>query len=206
LRVRPGDGVALAGSGISASRGVVRPFGVSVASRCAAYWLRGSPSRPCGAWPWTSGFWRGAVHRLDHSRRRSSRGIHSPAETSRAVAAASRAGDPVRKAASSLEVSRPYSVSLRGAAACRPGLPPPVTCVFELSRPLDAFIRPAPPGLVSCRIRSWGSFLQSIAPPAQPCARSPGVVPSCRFCCGKPAARGSRAFFRARVCHVAAGV
>jgi hypothetical protein len=47
--------------------------------------------------------------------------------------------------ASSLEVSRPYSVSSRGAAACRPGLPRPVTCAFGLSRPLDAFIRPAPP-------------------------------------------------------------
>jgi len=29
-------------------------------------------------------------------------------------------------------------------------------CVFRFSQPRDAFIRPEPAGLISCRIRSWG--------------------------------------------------
>jgi len=36
------------------------------------------------------------------------------------------------------------------------GLHLPTACVFRFSQPHDAFIRPEPAGLVSCRIRSWG--------------------------------------------------
>jgi len=50
-----------------------------------------------------------------------------------------------------------------------------LTCVPRFSRPLDAFIRPVPAGLVSCRIRSWGCTLQSLAPLAQPYAVSSAV-------------------------------
>ena len=57
-----------------------------------------------------------------------------------------------------------------------PGLPHPVACALRFSRPLGAFVRPVPGGLVSCRIRSWGSTLQSFAPPAQPCAVSSAVA------------------------------
>jgi len=37
-----------------------------------------------------------------------------------------------------------------------PGLLLPTACAFRFSQPLDAFIRPEPAGLISCRIRSWG--------------------------------------------------
>jgi hypothetical protein len=53
-----------------------------------------------------------------------------------------------------------------------PGLPHPVACALRFSQPPDAFVRPVPGGPVSCRIRSWGSALQSFAPPAQPYAVS----------------------------------
>jgi hypothetical protein len=57
-----------------------------------------------------------------------------------------------------------------------PGLPRPTACALRFSRPLGAFIRREPAGLVSCRIRSWGCALQSFPPPAQPYAVS-GAVP-----------------------------
>jgi hypothetical protein len=53
-----------------------------------------------------------------------------------------------------------------------PGLPRPTACVLRFSRPLDAFIRREPAGLVSCRIRSWGCALQSVPPLVQPYAVS----------------------------------
>jgi len=37
------------------------------------------------------------------------------------------------------------------------GLPHRTACAYRFSRPLGAFIRPEPVGLISCRIRSWGS-------------------------------------------------
>lgn len=37
-------------------------------------------------------------------------------------------------------------------------------CASRLSQPPDAFVRPAPTGLVSCRIRPWGCALQSFVP------------------------------------------
>jgi hypothetical protein len=55
-------------------------------------------------------------------------------------------------------------------------LPRPPACALGFSRPLGAFIRPVPAGLVSCRIRSWGCTLQSLPPLAQPHAVS-GAVP-----------------------------
>jgi hypothetical protein len=51
----------------------------------------------------------------------------------------------------------------------KPGLPHPASaCVFGFSQPLDAFIRPVPAGLVSCRIRSWGF-------PSEPCSSRAAV-------------------------------
>jgi hypothetical protein len=57
------------------------------------------------------------------------------------------------------------------------GLPHPTACVLRFSQPLDALIRQAPTGLVSCRIRSWGCALQSLAPLAQPYAVSGASCP-----------------------------
>jgi len=37
---------------------------------------------------------------------------------------------------------------------------------FRLSQPLDALLRPCPPGLVSCQIRSWGCDSQRVPPPS----------------------------------------
>jgi hypothetical protein len=70
---------------------------------------------------------------------------------------------------SSHEVSRPFSVSPLAAAASfeRLGLPHPTDLrpqVISTSRRLS--IRREPAGLISCRIRSWGSTLQSFAPAA----------------------------------------
>jgi hypothetical protein len=56
------------------------------------------------------------------------------------------------------------------------GLPHRTACAFRFSRPLDAFIRPVPGGLVSCHIRSWGCALQSFAPPVQPYAVSDALA------------------------------
>jgi hypothetical protein len=54
--------------------------------------------------------------------------------------------------------SIPYNVSPRGAAASMDRVCLTRTaCAFRFSQPLDAFIRPTLAGLVSCRIRSWGS-------------------------------------------------
>jgi hypothetical protein len=57
-----------------------------------------------------------------------------------------------------------------------PGLPSPTACASRFSQPPGAFIRPEPAGLVSCRIRSWGSALQSFLPLAQPYAVSSAVT------------------------------
>jgi len=38
---------------------------------------------------------------------------------------------------------------------------------FRFSQPLDALLRPRPYGLVSCRIRPWGSDLQRLPPPTR---------------------------------------
>jgi hypothetical protein len=51
-------------------------------------------------------------------------------------------------------------------------LPRRPACAFEFSQPLDAFIHSKPAGLVSCRIHSWDSALQSFFPLAQPFAVS----------------------------------
>jgi len=39
-------------------------------------------------------------------------------------------------------------------------------CAFRFSQPLDAFLRPRPFGLVSCRFRPWGSCSQRFPPPS----------------------------------------
>jgi hypothetical protein len=58
---------------------------------------------------------------------------------------------------SSLEVPSPTAYPRKGQRHQWPGLPHPTASAFRFSQPLDAFIRPMPAGLVSCRIRSWGS-------------------------------------------------
>lgn len=62
---------------------------------------------------------------------------------------------------------------------CCSGLPHLNACASGFSQPPDAFIRPVPAGLVSCRIRSWGSpFRAFLLPRSLP--PSPASVPSCR--------------------------
>jgi hypothetical protein len=72
-----------------------------------------------------------------------------------------------------------------GQRLCWPGLPHPTACASRFSQPLDAFIRPEPGGLVSCRIRSWGCALQSFPPPVQPYAVS-GALPLLTFKRARP--------------------
>jgi hypothetical protein len=45
---------------------------------------------------------------------------------------------------------------------------------YRFSQPLDAFIRPAPAGLVSCQIRSWGSPFGAFLLPR---SRTPSLTP-----------------------------
>jgi hypothetical protein len=54
-------------------------------------------------------------------------------------------------------------------------LPHRIACAHRFSQPLDASRRPAPAGLISCRIRSWGCTLQSLVPLAWPYAVSDAV-------------------------------
>jgi hypothetical protein len=79
------------------------------------------------------------------------------------------------------------------------GLPQPATCAFRFSQPLDAFVRPEPGSLVSCRIRSWGCTLQSFAPLAQPHAVSGATTlmtfePPSGSCSARESATGRRRF------------
>jgi hypothetical protein len=79
------------------------------------------------------------------------------------------------------------------------GLPQPATCAFRFSQPLDAFVRPEPGSLVSCRIRSWGCTLQSFAPLAQPYAVSGATTlmtfePPSGSCSARESATGRRRF------------
>jgi hypothetical protein len=53
-------------------------------------------------------------------------------------------------------------------------LPHPIACAFRFSQPPDASVRPEPAGLVSCRIRSWGSPFRALL---LPCSRSPSPAP-----------------------------
>jgi hypothetical protein len=73
---------------------------------------------------------------------------------------------------SSHEVSSPSASPRSGQRHRWPGLPRPTACTYRFSQPPGASIRPEPAGLVSCRIRSWGCALQSLAPPVQPYAVS----------------------------------
>jgi hypothetical protein len=61
-----------------------------------------------------------------------------------------------------------------------PGLPRPTACAFRFSQPLGAFIRPIPPGLVSCQIRSWGLPSKAFLLPRSR-APSPMPLPSGRW-------------------------
>jgi hypothetical protein len=60
-----------------------------------------------------------------------------------------------------------------------PGLPRPTAFASRFSQPLDAFIRSTSAGLVSCRIRSWGSPFRAFSSRAA-WSPSPVLVPSCR--------------------------
>jgi hypothetical protein len=86
-------------------------------------------------------------------------------------------------------------------------LPHPTPSAFRLSQPLDASIRPVPAGLVSCRIRSWGSpfralllscsrapVSRALSPPAVwATRRTQGPTPTNRrSCLGCAPASGSR--------------
>jgi hypothetical protein len=66
-----------------------------------------------------------------------------------------------------------------------PGLPHPTASTSRFSQPPGAFIRPEPGGLVSCRIRSWGSALQSFTPPVQQYTVS-GALPLLAFKRARP--------------------
>jgi hypothetical protein len=80
----------------------------------------------------------------------------------------------------SLEVPFPFNVSPHIAAASWTRLPHVPACALRFSRPLGAFIRVVPAGLVSYRIRSWGCTLQSLPPHVQPYAVS-GALPLSPF-------------------------
>jgi hypothetical protein len=56
------------------------------------------------------------------------------------------------------------------------GLPHPTASASRFSQPLDAFIRPELAGLISCRIRSWGSPYRAFFLTVQPYAVS-GAAP-----------------------------
>lgn len=52
---------------------------------------------------------------------------------------------------------RPFSVFMETRSNLAPGFPQPgLGNALRFSQPLDAFLRVRPPGLVSCRYRSWG--------------------------------------------------
>jgi hypothetical protein len=113
----------------------------------------------------------------------------SPPEFARLGAAA---GDE-SPAAASLAVRSP-STSCRWRAATHPGgNQPPGTCPLSVSHALEAFFRPSPAGLVSCRSRPWGSALQGTISTCRAGPPSRGPLPSC----GSPITRiihsGSRA-------------
>jgi hypothetical protein len=77
-----------------------------------------------------------------------------------------------RDPAASLAVPSP-STSSRSWAATPPGdTTPGFWCLLSVSHALEAFIRPGPAGLVSCRSRPWGCALQGRFPPAEPCLLS----------------------------------
>jgi hypothetical protein len=83
-----------------------------------------------------------------------------------------------RESNASLEVLVPYSVfPVRGSGLSGRGCQYPPACASRFSQPPDAFIRPEPAGLVSCRYRSWGCTLQSITPLVQPYAVSGASYP-----------------------------
>lgn len=79
---------------------------------------------------------------------------------------------------SSREVPCPYSVFQLQTAVLWPHYRVPPPCAFRFSQPPDALVRPEPAGLVSCRLRSWGSPFRALF---LPCRRipSPDPLPSC---------------------------
>jgi len=81
---------------------------------------------------------------------------------------------------SSREVRSPTASSQPWAAALWTSLPGLSACAFRFSQPLDAFIRPKPAGLVSCRSRSWGSPFRALFLSSRR-KLSPTPLPSCRL-------------------------
>jgi hypothetical protein len=79
------------------------------------------------------------------------------------------------------EVSRPYSVfPTRSSGFVGQVCLTRTACAFRFSQPPDALLHSEPTGLVSCRIRSWGSPFRALFLIVQPYAdfrrRSPHVV------------------------------
>lgn len=74
-------------------------------------------------------------------------GFHSPSETSRVSSGHVRLATIARAQLLRLPPSRfpaPTAFSRMWRRLCRPGLPHLITCAFELSQPLGAFVRPMP--------------------------------------------------------------
>jgi hypothetical protein len=111
--------------------------------------------------------------RSSHGLVLSCRGLRAPSRRASFAILPDRTGSH----GSSHEVLRPFDVFPHAAAAWWSGLPRPTACALRFSQPLGAFIRPVPVGLVSCRIRPWGRALQSLPPPAEPCALSDACAP-----------------------------
>ena len=85
-----------------------------------------------------------------------------------------------RNATSSREVSSPTAAPRSEQRHQWPSLPHPTACASRFSQPPGALIRSEPAGLVSCRIRSWGSPSRAFLPS---CSRtsSPTPLPSWRW-------------------------
>jgi hypothetical protein len=76
------------------------------------------------------------------------------------------------KPTASLAVFAPSASSWSWAATFPGDTTPGFRCLLSVSHALEAFIRPAPAGLVSCRSRPWGFTLQGRFPLAEPCLLS----------------------------------
>jgi hypothetical protein len=156
-----------------ASHGVASPFRVFVRKSLAPVSVGCSPHALGRSWA-TGSSQLPAPGSLRKKTRESSHGLVLSFRVHQARAAA-RAFHPrggLGPRGSSHEVSSPSASPRPGQRHRWPGLPRPTASAFRFSQPPDALIRPEPAGLVSCRIRSWGCALQSLAPLVQPYAVS----------------------------------
>jgi len=138
-----------------ASLEVTAPFRVSP-EIASARMASGAPLWPFAANGWAAGFSR---FRLPRNNCLAS-GLLSWASAPlqrlpKHRAAAARLGCP-RPAAPPMRFFPLQRFPARDSGLAWPGPPTRPPCAYRFSRPLGAFIRPEPAGLVSCRIRSWG--------------------------------------------------